>query len=1225
MAALSPRTSDFQIINIGEDEGPGFGADGRKLSSELPLPATASGRLQSPYHVMPGGLNAGGAISPSTVTTTTSARTCALSPTSPPQVGSDFSSSPGGWSSLGRRKRHSSSHVPTVSVPPPANVQHHGALSPLSLSHTSLSPTQQRLSQNPSYRVPSAAPSNLSSASPIPAGAMNIGRLQINTHLQSGWQTPSSPADHHPTSPSPASNSNVHQLERKRQLYMYRQSRVPYDLEGVKVDLQGDRDRERGFSRVRNWTEQRPQQSNRIPNSVLNQVTSRLLETYIHINPTFHYESNHNPRRVLTKPSKPAHNHGRDNEEWDYLLYVNDIMGSQEGRQYRIQDVLGQGTFGQVAKCINIKTQEAVAVKVIKNKPAYHNQSLMEVAILEMLNLTFDPNDTHKIVRMKDHFIHHNHLCIVFEMLSVNLYELIKQNQFRGLSTNLVRIFVRQILDALVVLSKARIIHCDLKPENILLRNLESPNIKVIDYGSACHENQTVYTYIQSRFYRSPEVLLGLPYTSSIDMWSLGCIAGELFLGLPLFPGSSEYNQISRIVEILGPPPTYMCEKGKSAKTFFNKEKTADNKTVYTLKKTDQYMKETGHTEQASKRYFVGNTLAEIVLQYPASKKELSAEDAEREAHNRRCFIDFLAGLLNMNPFERWTPQQAKLHPFITGERFTGSYIPPGARTTAPQPSVNTAPPPTSPEYREPTKRRPRANTISSLQETLPPQLQRLAAINQQNHGMIRSTPSEPQKSTTTNIPGQVQRGENGPDSSGDHGINDAVNSILVETENVPMSASTSPCESEVSHPRSKSASDGQYVSARQSLVASPSTRSFATNLTTMGENSSSVGSSRNESHSRAGTACSLEVPPYTSPTTPDRAYDIEAPVIDISVHSGPTSGDFSPLPAMDVNSSPTRPEELTASSRSNLPHDRYLSIMADPVVQGAFQYVNDDSTYDHRVSHRDPASKYTNVEDDHQQRGSPYEDSSAFHGGEHRNLDYPPAEQNAPYADSVAARNYSSNLAAFASLRAGYPLRKARSQMLDTLTVDGHSSSSQASANPHYFPLGLLSRNDHISQSHGSFAERSTVSLAEGHPRHGQTGERSALPSRRPSIYSSLDWDPFGDLERGMPSKDASARSSRRGSTDVRQHADPRYFAAVNAAHLARVLASEEAQRHPDFNGKTHRRGSEHLKFPSEGHSMHGSTHSLGPVDYSVSRRGSKGPTTLDPLLRKGKGREGT
>ena len=129
-------------------------------------------------------------------------------------------------------------------------------------------------------------------------------------------------------------------------------------------------------------------------------------------------------------------------------------------------------------------------------------------------------------------------------MLSVNLYELIKQNQFRGVNLQLIRNFGRQMLEALVTLKEAQVIHCDLKPENVLLCRLTSADIKVIDFGSACLQSQTVYSYIQSRFYRSPEVLLGGPYTCAIDMWSLGCILAELFLGLPLFPGSSQYNQV---------------------------------------------------------------------------------------------------------------------------------------------------------------------------------------------------------------------------------------------------------------------------------------------------------------------------------------------------------------------------------------------------------------------------------------------------------------------------------------------------------------------------------------------------------------------------------------------------------------------------------------------------------------------------------------------------------
>jgi dual specificity protein kinase YAK1 len=76
--------------------------------------------------------------------------------------------------------------------------------------------------------------------------------------------------------------------------------------------------------------------------------------------------------------------------------------------------------------------------------------------------------------------------------------------------------------------------------------------VKVVDFGSACMEQETTYSYIQSRFYRSPEILLGLPYSSAIDMWSVGCICGELFLGLPLFPGCNEYDQVARIIEMMG-------------------------------------------------------------------------------------------------------------------------------------------------------------------------------------------------------------------------------------------------------------------------------------------------------------------------------------------------------------------------------------------------------------------------------------------------------------------------------------------------------------------------------------------------------------------------------------------------------------------------------------------------------------------------------------------------
>ncbi|KAK5988821.1 Serine/threonine-protein kinase ppk15 [Cladobotryum mycophilum] len=414
--------------------------------------------------------------------------------------------------------------------------------------------------------------------------------------------------------------------------------------------------------------------------SPLQALTLHLPATYRICNPNFKYESSRNPRRVLTKPSKGTKNDGYDNEDSDYILYVNDILGSEEAghkNRYLILDVLGQGTFGQVVKCQNLKTQEVVAVKVIKNRTAYFNQSMMEVSVLDLLNTKLDKNDDHHLLRLKDTFIHRQHLCLVFELLSVNLYELIKQNQFRGLSTTLVRVFAQQLLNGLALLNKARLIHCDLKPENILLKNLESPIIKIIDFGSACDERQTVYTYIQSRFYRSPEVLLGLPYSSAIDMWSLGCIVVELFLGLPLFPGSSEYNQIARIVEMLGNPQNWMIEMGKQGLEFFERRQDEFGRRTYHLKSMDQYSREHNTKEQPSKKYFQASTLPEIIKSYPMPRKNMKQSEIDREMNNRIAFIDFVRGLLNINPLERWSPQQAKLHPFITQQKYTGPFVPP--------------------------------------------------------------------------------------------------------------------------------------------------------------------------------------------------------------------------------------------------------------------------------------------------------------------------------------------------------------------------------------------------------------------------------------------------------------------------------------------------------------------------------------------------------------------
>ena len=114
----------------------------------------------------------------------------------------------------------------------------------------------------------------------------------------------------------------------------------------------------------------------------------------------------------------------------------------------------------------------------------------------------------------------------------MNLYEVIKSHNFCGLEQSFIKNIAYQLLTCISFLQIHNIIHCDFKPENILLQDLSKNNVKVIDFGSSCFDNDKLYAYIQSRYYRAPEVILGLGYNPQIDMWSFGCVLAELFAGI---------------------------------------------------------------------------------------------------------------------------------------------------------------------------------------------------------------------------------------------------------------------------------------------------------------------------------------------------------------------------------------------------------------------------------------------------------------------------------------------------------------------------------------------------------------------------------------------------------------------------------------------------------------------------------------------------------------------
>ncbi|KAG8509051.1 Dual specificity tyrosine-phosphorylation-regulated kinase 4, partial [Galemys pyrenaicus] len=312
-----------------------------------------------------------------------------------------------------------------------------------------------------------------------------------------------------------------------------------------------------------------------------------------------------------------------DDEHGSYMKVLHDHIAYR----YEVLEMIGKGSFGQVAKCLDHKNNELVALKIIRNKKRFHHQALVELKILEALRKK-DKDNTYNVVHMKDFFYFRNHLCITFELLGINLYELMKNNSFQGFSLSIVRRFTLCVLKCLQMLYVEKIIHCDLKPENIVLYQKGQVSVKVIDFGSSCYEDQKVYTYIQSRFYRSPEVILGHPYNMAIDMWSLGCIMAELYTGFPLFPGENEVEQLACIMEVLGLPPTRFIQTASRRQKFFDSKGFPKNIT----------------NNRGKKRYPDSKDLTVVLKTYDSS------------------FLDFLR---RWEPSLRMTPDQALKHAWI--------------------------------------------------------------------------------------------------------------------------------------------------------------------------------------------------------------------------------------------------------------------------------------------------------------------------------------------------------------------------------------------------------------------------------------------------------------------------------------------------------------------------------------------------------------------------------
>ncbi|KPA77268.1 putative protein kinase [Leptomonas pyrrhocoris] len=428
-------------------------------------------------------------------------------------------------------------------------------------------------------------------------------------------------------------------------------------------------------------------------------LSQNIMSVYQTINEIFYQER----QKLLAAPAKYVTRKYED-ASGHYVPCEGEVIADR----YVFKELIGQGSFGKVLHCIDRKYNEPVAVKIIRSGPYFESQGWFEAQVVAHLNN--DVSLQNLVVQLRKVFLWKGHMVLVFEPLSFSLYKLITLTKHNGVSLDLTRKFAYQMVKVLLVLEQHQppIIHCDLKPENVLLRDPSRSGVRVIDFGSACYQQQTTWRlppaqvplpasspsasagppwdcvgerrsgggtgttttttaaavvssssaasspraaatssvakasaggggetatgetatgpplqqqttavaatgttaptsttanatdiffpaatitaaganadvevvmpkYIQSRYYRSPEVILELGYTTAIDRWSLGCFLTEMHTGCPLFQGNNETDMVAYFTMVLGALPDYMIAASPKRTRLYHTCPIVDN------------------------------------------------------------------------------------------------------------------------------------------------------------------------------------------------------------------------------------------------------------------------------------------------------------------------------------------------------------------------------------------------------------------------------------------------------------------------------------------------------------------------------------------------------------------------------------------------------------------------------------------------------------------------
>lgn len=340
-------------------------------------------------------------------------------------------------------------------------------------------------------------------------------------------------------------------------------------------------------------------------------------------------------------------------DNWDDADgYYSYRFGEKLDGRYEVTAAHGKGVFSTVVRAKDLRPgkddPEEVAIKIIRNNETMFKAGQSELVILKKL-VGADPEDKRHCVRFLSSFKYRNHLCLVFESLHMNLREVLKKfGRNIGLKLTAVRAYAKQLFIALKHLRNCGVLHCDIKPDNMLVN--EAKNVlKLCDFGNAMFAGKNELTpYLVSRFYRAPEIILGLPYDHPMDIWSVGCCLYELYTGKVLFPGATNNDMLRMHMELKGPFPKKMLRKG----AFIDQHFDQDLNFLAT--------EEDPVTKKAIKRMIVNikpKDIGTMVTSSPGEEPKMLAN-----------FKDLLEKIFVLDPEKRMTVSQALTHPFITGK-----------------------------------------------------------------------------------------------------------------------------------------------------------------------------------------------------------------------------------------------------------------------------------------------------------------------------------------------------------------------------------------------------------------------------------------------------------------------------------------------------------------------------------------------------------------------------